>query len=73
MKKFLYTLIFSTLFGIYSFAQNDPGFGSEGNGDAQTSPTDVPIDQSLGIVLIMGVFLGGYFLYNNRKTLSKNN
>ena len=72
MKKFLYTLMFSILFASYSFAQ-DPGFGGEGDGDAQTSPTDVPIDQNLGIVLIMGVFLGGYFLSKNRKTLSKNN
>lgn len=72
MKKFLYTLLFTTLVTLPTFAQ-DPGFGEGNGGDAQTSPNDVPIDQNLGIVLIMGVFLGGYFLYNNRKTLSKNN
>jgi hypothetical protein len=72
MKKFLYTILFTLLVTLPSFAQNDPGFGDEGGGDAQTNPTGVPINQNLEIVLILGIVLGAYFVYNNRKSLSKN-
>lgn len=72
MKKFLYTLLFTTLITLPSFAQ-DPGFGSEGDGDAQTSPNNVlPISDNIEWVLLVGVLLGAYFVYNNRKSLSKN-
>jgi hypothetical protein len=72
MKKFLYTLLFTILVTLPTFAQTDPGFGGEGDGDAQTSPTDVPISDNIEWVVLIGIFLGAYFVYNNRKSLSKN-
>lgn len=63
--------MFSILFASYSFAQ-DPGFGNEGDGDAQTSPETVPIDENIQLALLSSVLLGAYFVYNNRKSLSKN-
>lgn len=72
MKKFLYTLLFAILVTLPSFAQNDPGFGEGGDGDAQTNPTDVPIDENIQLALLSSVLLGAYFVYNNRKSLSKN-
>ncbi|WP_288982500.1 hypothetical protein [uncultured Flavobacterium sp.] len=71
MKKFLYTILFITLVSLPSFAQ-DPGFGNEGDGDAQTSPETVPIDENIQLALLSSVLLGAYFVYNNRKSLSKN-
>lgn len=79
MKKYIYTLFFFALFSFNSFSQanpsdNGPGFGEEGSGDAQTNPTptDIPISQNIDLVLLSGVLLGAYFVYNNRKGLSKN-
>jgi hypothetical protein len=71
MKKFLYTLLFTTLITLPTFAQ-DPGFGSEGDGDAQTSPEGLPISDNIEWVLLAGVLLGAYFVFNNKKGLSKN-
>lgn len=71
MKKFLYTLLFTTLVTLPTFAQ-DPGFGGEGDGDAQTSPTDVPISSNIEWVVLAGLLLGAYFVYNNKKSLTKN-
>lgn len=71
MKKFLYTLLFTTLVKLPTFAQ-DPGFGGEGDGDAQTSPQNVPISDNIEWVLLAGVLLGAYFVFNNKKSLSKN-
>lgn len=71
MKKFLYTILFITLVSFPSFAQ-DPGFGGEGDGDAQTSPETVPVSSNIEWVVLAGVLLGAYFVYNNKKSLSKN-
>jgi hypothetical protein len=71
MKKFLYTLLFTTLVTLPTFAQ-DPGFGGEGDGDAQTSPTEVPISANIEWVVLAGLLLGAYFVYNNKKSLAKN-
>jgi hypothetical protein len=71
MKKFLYTLLFTTLVTLPTFAQ-DPGFGGEGDGDAQTSPTEVPISANIEWVVLAGLLLGAYFVYNNKKSLTKN-
>jgi hypothetical protein len=71
MKKLLYTLLFTTLVTLPTFAQ-DPGFGGEGDGDAQTSPTEVPISANIEWVVLAGLLLGAYFVYNNKKSLAKN-
>ncbi len=70
MKKLLYTSLFTVLVTLPTFAQ-DPGFGGEGDGDAQTSPTEVPISDNIEWVLVFAIFLGAYFVYNKR-SLSKN-
>jgi len=74
MKKFIYTLFFFVLFSFSSFSQNEggPGFGDEGGGDAQTNPEIVPISDNIEWVLLAGLLLGAYFVYNNKKSLAKN-
>lgn len=77
MKKFIYTSFFFVLFSFCSFSQNPsdnggPGFGDEGSGDAQTNPEIVPISEDIQWLVLAGVLLGAYFVYNNRKSFSNN-
>lgn len=44
----------------------NPGFGTEGGGDAQTAPV-TPISNNLKLGMVAGLLLAGYFFYKKKK------
>lgn len=66
MKK-LILLFFLLLTPFVSVFSQDPGFGDEGGGDAQTAPP-APINKNLKEGILIGIVIAGYFFYaKNRK------
>jgi hypothetical protein len=51
-------------------AQDDPGFGDEGGGNAAEGPAATPINENLTLGLLTGVLIAGYyFIYKRKETV----
>jgi hypothetical protein len=64
MKKFI--LLFLLLTPFVTVFSQDPGFGDEGGGDAQTAPP-APINKNLNEGILIGIVIAGYFFMQKRE------
>lgn len=64
MKKsiLILFLLLSPFINIYA---QDPGFGEEGGGEAQTAP--VPIDKDVQNGIYAGILIAGFFFYSRKR------
>jgi hypothetical protein len=76
MKKIIFILLAISAPFTNAYSQEEEpfdGFGSEGNGDAQTNaPNEAPIDSLLLPLLITGIITTIYFVRKKERQLKQN-